>query len=414
MTITFLLLIGSITLGQTTVPGTYPPVPTKYWVPVNSPTPKDTSSGNEGNAPTTRRVVLTENTSKNKEVNSMDTISDSGVVKWVGNKQYHQVIKGETLWDLAVKYFGDAWYWPRLWSWNPHITNPHWLFPGTIVYLTANGKKVIVKQDQKEPENSFSGLTWDKDAVTVRKQAMVEEEEIKDAHTVSGSPEEKTLLSSGDTVYIKLSDKTPAIGETMSLFRRDKVIKDPKSKEKLGQVVRILGELVIREIRPKKYAIGRITKVLDPIKRGDLVFPVQTRFNTVKSTPAPVKKKITGKIVYAMQEREMLSSGSIVIINIGKNQKVQNGHRIKVLTQGDGLYTNLHPLDPDYKIDETFPIESKGEIVVFKVSEKYSLGIINKMRGPIRLGDTVVFGDYPDRDKDPDAKKTKKDADIEK
>src|SRR5688572_17280612 len=42
----------------------------------------------------------------------------------------HAVKAGDTLWDLCAKYLNSPWYWPKIWSYNPQITNPHWIYPG--------------------------------------------------------------------------------------------------------------------------------------------------------------------------------------------------------------------------------------------------------------------------------------------
>src|SRR5262245_11811519 len=42
----------------------------------------------------------------------------------------HVVTGGDTLWDLCSKYLNSPWYWPKIWSYNPQITNPHWIYPG--------------------------------------------------------------------------------------------------------------------------------------------------------------------------------------------------------------------------------------------------------------------------------------------
>ncbi|MBN2722555.1 MAG: LysM peptidoglycan-binding domain-containing protein [Deltaproteobacteria bacterium] len=400
--LTGILIIKFIVLGQT-VPGTYPPVQQKYWAPVQRGTSNDPGSGKE-NPVKLRREKRTE---KSNETSGMDTISDSGVVKWVGNKTIHNVTKGETLWNLSAKYFGDPWYWPRIWSWNPHITNPHWLFPGTRVFLSKNAARVNLKTSVDQSDDGFSGLSFDKNTVTIRKQAWIEENEIENANIVIGSPEEKTLLSSGDLIYLKLGKKQPAIGEIMTIFRMEKKVVDPETKKSLGQVVKILGEVIIKEIRPKNYAIGRISSVLDTIKRNDLVYPLKRRYSNVRPLDPPVGKEYikTGKILYSLKTREMLSSGNIVVMNLGKRDKVKKGHKIKIIHQGDGLFSNLHPLDPEYRVDSRFPIEKKGEIVVFHVGEKYSLGIIIKTFVPVRINDTVVFGEYPDKYKESSEKK---------
>jgi hypothetical protein len=47
----------------------------------------------------------------------------------VGGADLHVVSEGDTLWDISGHYFDDPWHWPQVWSWNPEITNPHWIYP---------------------------------------------------------------------------------------------------------------------------------------------------------------------------------------------------------------------------------------------------------------------------------------------
>ncbi|HZI15707.1 MAG TPA: LysM domain-containing protein, partial [Myxococcus sp.] len=44
--------------------------------------------------------------------------------------EVHAVQDGDTLWDLSQRYLGSPWYWPKVWSYNPEIANPHWIYPG--------------------------------------------------------------------------------------------------------------------------------------------------------------------------------------------------------------------------------------------------------------------------------------------
>ena len=47
----------------------------------------------------------------------------------------HLVVKGDTLWDICEALYGNPWVWPKVWQLNPHITNPHWIYPGTELLL---------------------------------------------------------------------------------------------------------------------------------------------------------------------------------------------------------------------------------------------------------------------------------------
>src|SRR6185437_11609075 len=47
----------------------------------------------------------------------------------------HTVRRGETLWEISNRYYQNPYQWPRLWSYNPQIQNPHWIYPGDHVRL---------------------------------------------------------------------------------------------------------------------------------------------------------------------------------------------------------------------------------------------------------------------------------------
>jgi nucleoid-associated protein YgaU len=69
------------------------------------------------------------------------------------------VKKGDTLWDICDGYFGNPWQWPRVWSYNPDILNPHWIFPGDVVRLRAPGpapEAVATTPAAGAPEGAFA------------------------------------------------------------------------------------------------------------------------------------------------------------------------------------------------------------------------------------------------------------------
>lgn len=45
----------------------------------------------------------------------------------------YAVQRGDTLYDICDQLLGEPDYWPKLWSMNPEIKNPHFVFPGTKI-----------------------------------------------------------------------------------------------------------------------------------------------------------------------------------------------------------------------------------------------------------------------------------------
>src|SRR3954471_15887042 len=58
----------------------------------------------------------------------------------------HLVRRGDTLWDLCNRYYQNPWAWPKVWSYNPQVANPHWIYPGDQLRLTSatgNGNQLL-------------------------------------------------------------------------------------------------------------------------------------------------------------------------------------------------------------------------------------------------------------------------------
>ena len=49
--------------------------------------------------------------------------------------QTYVIKKGDTLWGISRRFLKDPGYWPDLWSNNPFIGNPHFIYPGQRVAL---------------------------------------------------------------------------------------------------------------------------------------------------------------------------------------------------------------------------------------------------------------------------------------
>src|SRR5690606_31031664 len=59
-----------------------------------------------------------------------------------GNSGVYVVRPGDTLSKISQQLYGQPWQWPKLWSLNTQIQNPHWIYPGDEIRLTAVGASI--------------------------------------------------------------------------------------------------------------------------------------------------------------------------------------------------------------------------------------------------------------------------------
>ena len=55
----------------------------------------------------------------------------------------YEVAPGDTLWDISEKELKSPWYWPKVWSLNPQIQNPHRIYPGDKISFRPTGEMMM-------------------------------------------------------------------------------------------------------------------------------------------------------------------------------------------------------------------------------------------------------------------------------
>jgi hypothetical protein len=301
------------------------------------------------------------------------------------------VVKGDTLWSICQRFFGNPWYWPKLWSYNEMITNPHWIYPGDLLSMYPPGERPARPAARPEKQTPTARrLTRSgpppPSGLVLRQNGFVEPDELTAAGKIIGSKEEKMMLSSLDEVYIEMNRKAPLkVGERYSIYRVTKVVRRPYGdKEVLGSVVEIQGEVQVRQVTPGGIARAVIRDALSPIERGYRVGPLRRTFKLVDPQKNAVNAE--GVLVETLQPSSVLSSEMLLFMDLGRQSGLTIGNRLLVVRRGDG-YQRLLGLDP--VDDRRFPREVVAEIIIVDIRDKVSAGLITRSTKEIRLGDRV-------------------------
>ncbi|MDB4970614.1 MAG: Peptidoglycan-binding lysin domain protein [Myxococcales bacterium] len=298
----------------------------------------------------------------------------------------HVVVKGDTLWDLSARYYRNAWGWPKLWSYNPQITNPHWIYPGDIVRLSAPGTAVATATPTpNEGPRRIQGMPRGPNGVFLRQTGFVEPGELKKAGTIVGSKEEKIMLGTLDEAYVGFPKEKPfQVGERYTIYHPTFAVKHPVTGKLLGHMVEILGEGEVRAVTNGHIARVTVIDSIDPIERGFLVGPLRRQFKVVP--PSINKSDQIGVVVTTMQPRDLIGTEHIVFLDLGKSEGVEIGNRFLVTRRGDGYIPILAkgPVD-----DKRFPRETVAEIIIVDLREHLATGVVTKSTKETRVGDRV-------------------------
>jgi hypothetical protein len=306
----------------------------------------------------------------------------------------HVVRKGDTLWDISSFYFSDPWQWPKVWSYNPQITNPHWIYPGDLVRLLPRGMFAEQPTGPKEPEGGGNEVKppdnlpppAKSSSVGLKQTAFVEKSELDKSIAVDGSVDEKELLGIGDSVYLSYpANNPPKVGQRYSIYKPDNSVKS--GGKSVGAYVRILGALEIVSVKQDKRARGVIVEANQEIERGAKVGPLLKQFKNV--SPVAPKVDAQGSIVAMLTKDQLIGQGEVVFVDLGKGSGVEPGNRLFVVRRGDALPPkSKSTIGQD---DRRFPARALGEIVIVEVGEKVSIALVTLSVQEMGIGDLVMM-----------------------
>ena len=290
------------------------------------------------------------------------------------------VAEGDTLWELSEGLFGDGYYWPILWSYNPQITNPHWVYPGDLLYLRP--RRILNKKAVVFAKSRFSDRPR-LEEILARFQGFVTERKYKQSGRIVASREEKMLLGELDETYLKFDiPKRILPGEEWTVYRPQKPVIHPISGKRMGWLVKHLGYIRILNVdKTKPYINSLVLDSFEEIQRGDLV--TKRVWNNELVQPVENRVSMWATVVDTFGSTRELAEHDYVLIDKGFNQKVRRGNRLIIRARGDG-YRRL-----SNKELKNFPWENQGEVMVIEPFENTSMAIVLRSTREIRAGQAL-------------------------
>ena len=295
------------------------------------------------------------------------------------------VIKpSDTLSGISQKFYGNAFYWPRLWGINSYIDNPHLIYPGDSLSLT---NLPLVKLGPKTHEETLKDIMPPHPVyyyAQARSEGFVAKGHWKNLGSIVSSEPLKILLGKGDHVYLNVgSDFGFSPGDAFTVFRSTAPVIHPVTGKTVGYKVAILGEIEILSILGKNQSYGVITASYREITRGAKIIPLEPFVSEVVMRKG--ERHVEGLILESKNDVVLNGTGSVVYIDVGKNDNIVAGHTFSIFQH----VKRVHDFDSGKKV--TIPGVNIGQLVVLRVEENTSTGVIIKSSRQIEPGDLVVL-----------------------
>ncbi len=336
----------------------------------------------------------------------------------------YTVVRGDTLWDISSRYLADAWRWPEIWETNPHVRNPHLIYPGDVLLLCQiKGRAVVAVdmgggcaevearmasgqptqiisgsgRDQKlHPQARIQPLSLAIPAIPLQEiqrylngSRVVSKADLDNAPYVLAGPETRIITGAGDSIYIRNKNKLLESHGVYWIYRGGRAYIDPVTREVLGYEAEDIGggKIVALNGEVGTLAVSRTTQ---EVRIEDKLLPNESeRISTVfyPSNPDAVQPGVILRVF------ESLGSGaqhSVVVLNRGELDGVKSGHTFAIHKRGESVRDRV---TNEYV---RLPSERAGLAMVFRTFSKVSYALVLRSSTTVKVGDEVkppVSGD---------------------
>jgi hypothetical protein len=321
----------------------------------------------------------------------------------------HLVVKHDTLWDISGAFLEHAWCWPDVWGLNKaEIRNPHWIYPGQIVYFDRTSGKLSL-----QPPGSGGGdpatvrlspqlrtEDMDRNALRTVSPAMlepfltqpliIENDELAGAPRIVAMPENgRVFIGKGDTTFVKGELKG---GTAFQVFRPAAPLKDPESGKIVAYESMYLGTVNLKDLAKRGVDVHTftVTETRQEMAVGDLLMPLPPT-PLISYAPHAPERKVKARVLSIYAGVAYAGQNQIVSINRGSVDGIdvasvlQLYHFGKVVEDKGGKRTWLGMRAATVQL----PDQQVGDLFIFRVFKNVSYGLIMQVTDPVQVGDVA-------------------------
>ncbi len=369
-----------------------------------------------------------------------------GGLRWMAEGEapevYH-VEYGDTLFDICDQLLDEPGYWPKLWSMNPEIKNPHFIYPGMKLefypgdkdnppYLQVlnesdivpidkgeiSEKELVASKDIVEVEMStlppLKGFEIvDMEDLSVGQQALdsfeaIGEYVVRDEETlfvpgfiyaeeqvsfgtIGGGIDGEILVGQNDQVIIESPEGTVAVGSRYKIARGGHEVRHPKSRDFIGYLYYYVASVFIEkqlEDESRNLFLGRVSESRTPVEQKDLLLTYGSSVRIISPISAIGLINSTDGTVVALANinQDIDGSGGFVFLDRGIAHGIAIGQFFEVQKNYGVSWAQVEQVVPD---KSRRPV---GIIRIIDVTDVGAAGYIVKNERPIEIGDVIGKG----------------------
>ncbi|MGA7538503.1 MAG: LysM peptidoglycan-binding domain-containing protein [Steroidobacteraceae bacterium] len=322
----------------------------------------------------------------------------------------YTVKRGDTLWGIASMYLRDPWDWPEVWYINPHIRNPHLIYPGDKLALAydQNGRPHVRVVEESalrlEPRLRSTPITsaiptipYGAIAAFLGRPTVLTREQIKAAPHIIAFRDDHQIAGSDVIAYIRGLGSNPH--SRYSVIHVSDQLRDPDTGHVLGYLGLYTATALITQ-PPTRPARATLIDTARETLRGDKLISTDT-LAPLNFEPRAPTTQVNGKIAWIVGDTgisDLAGEYDIVVINRGSDDGLEAGTVLEVDQAGQVVRDtygsrsgvgNMSDLGSVFAPKVRLPDERAGTLLVFKTYPNLSFGLIVGASNTISVGDVV-------------------------
>ena len=254
------------------------------------------------------------------------------------------VVKGDTLWDISGRFLAEPWQWPALWRANPHIENPHLIYPGDrlrleyrdgepVLTLRRGGRPVVKLSPQvrvSERADAIPTIPLEAISPFLSSSRIVAEDALDSAPYVVSVGRKRIAAGTRDRIYVRgVPAEAP---QRFAVFRKGPTYQDPQDGEVLGtQAVHVADVALEKEGDPATF---RVIRAKREVLTGDRLLSYVSGEDTRPFVPRAPDTAVDGTIVAVLDGVSQIGRDQVVVLDLGRADGIAPGHVLAVMQEG--------------------------------------------------------------------------------
>lgn len=286
------------------------------------------------------------------------------------DQKTHTVKRGDTLWDIAKAYLGDAFLWPEVYRLNAGvIEDPHWIYPGELLKLPGDHTKVVAAAattsapvnpptasnaaDQPVSEPAIVAPALQAPAThadTSTPMLLPRATAVRVGEYIAAPWVDKDGGPSGAGSLIESAD-IPGIAyaDRSRLQLNDRVFLAPPSgaaparhalymSYRLGPLIEDFGQIVIptgiievtQPGNSGEASVGSVVKMFGEVQRGQKLIALDSGTANVTGRPSPVTNGRMGKVRWVSESPVLANLQTYVVLDMSRRDGLTTGDQVEL------------------------------------------------------------------------------------